>query len=502
MIVVSEVVDDVARGVTDASSELDVETELVLSDDPVAETDDNALVAGERDEVTDIARLGDGNDVFDEVVDSDDDSVNFAEAVSVAEPWIETDAIDAVAEEVKDSTNEGRAVTETDRDDVDDNDASELSREDPEAVPVNVWLDDPVGERDDADDDVNEPVAVSKLVDDAEVVGGREAIAECDDDGDPEDRIDNVADTVLLDEGEASTVLMVDGDVVTEYEIVVSVVNVPLVDDETEPSIVIVDEGRPLPEKLTDGLAVRIADSVASMVSVRVCGLDGVSVPVAVEGLVAREDALVLAEPAEDAVSLVETDADKHAIGERLPAGVTEIVKDRCADPEKSADDVRLRLSLPLGEIRAVAWVENDANWDETGEADTDRVEDANADALADNEARDDILEDTDDRGLPDNECFADNVISAVVDGVESLDAVADTKAVALCEDAADADALPLDCMLAWEDELASKEVEAIALFVSLCTAVRDRAAEAVIVSSPVARGDDDVEAVDDGDAS
>ncbi len=257
-----------------------------------------------------------------------------------------------------------------------------------------------------------------------------------------------------------------------------------------------------MPETLTVGVAVRIVDRVASMVSVGVGGLDGVPVPVAVECLVARGDALDLAELAEVADSLVETDADKDADGERLPAGVIEIVNDSCADPEVDAVDVWLRLSLPLGDIGAVAFVETDANWDKTEEADTESVDDAKADALAEDDAMNDTLEDTEDFGLPDSECVADAVISAVIDRVAPPDPVSDTKAVALCDKAADAEALSLGRILGWEDELAPSEGEAIALFVSLCAAVRDCAGEAVMVSSPVARGDGDVDAVDDCDAN
>jgi len=186
----------VARGVIDASSELDAETEVVLSDEPVAETDDSALDAGERDEVTDVNRLGDGRAVVDEKEDSDDESVSLAEAVSVTEPRVVAVAIDADAEEEAELKDDGTEEAEMDRDDAGDGEASELSRDDPVAAPVNVWLGEAEGEKDSADENVAEPEAVSQPVDDGEAVGGWEAPAEFDDEGDSEDRLDNVADPV------------------------------------------------------------------------------------------------------------------------------------------------------------------------------------------------------------------------------------------------------------------------------------------------------------------
>ncbi len=130
----------VAQEVAERRVELEEETVEVPSLDRVAEPDDSALVAGVRDELVDTARLGDCCGDFEEVVDSDDESVARAETVSDNEPRLVAVAKEAVAEAETESIAEGSAVAEAERVSAEDSEASELSLEDTVAAPVRDWL--------------------------------------------------------------------------------------------------------------------------------------------------------------------------------------------------------------------------------------------------------------------------------------------------------------------------------------------------------------------------
>ncbi len=186
------------------------------SPDSVAEADNSALVVGEPDELADVATLGDGCDVFEEVADSDEESVARDVAVFVDEPRLVAVAIDTVAEAEADSMEESNAVAEAERVSIEDSEACELPLEVLVAAAVKVWLIEAVDETDGVAVDVIELHREGKPVEVGELVALREAAEESDDAGEAEDRIDAFVDPVSKEDREAPSVPIAVGDAVSE----------------------------------------------------------------------------------------------------------------------------------------------------------------------------------------------------------------------------------------------------------------------------------------------